>query len=189
MQCLIVIAHPNRNSIENKKILNTLKRVYVQSGFDVKTVDLYIDGYNPFLFFGDVSNMKDNAFSKSYRHLVKTSQHILIISPARWLSLSPMIEGFIDHVFINKFAFKDGKPLLKEKKITIITTSNSSELLKWKSLNLLWVRLRLMVFPQFFKFKNIKMYQIWNIKGKSNIELNNDLYNINKIINKSIKLT
>jgi putative NADPH-quinone reductase len=182
MNCLIVIAHPNPYSIENTRLLSTVKRLYAREGFNVNVVDLYRDGYNPFDFVGDVSNMRNNAFSKSYRHLVKTSQHILIISPVRWLSLSPLIEGFIDQVFTNHFAFKNGKPLLTGKKLMIITTSTSGEILKWKSLNLLWVRLRLMIFPQFFKFGNIKMYQIWRICDKSNVELNMDFSKINGII-------
>jgi len=186
MKCLIVIAHPNPYSIENTRLLNTVKRLYVRGGIDVNVVNLCRDGYNPFDFVGNVSNMRNNAFSKSYRHLVKTSQHILIISPVRWLSLSPLIEGFIDQVFTDQFAFKNGKPLLTGKNLTIITTSNSAEILKWKSLNLLWVRLRLMVFPQFFKFSNIRMYQIWGIRDKSNVELNRDFSRINEIIKKSI---
>jgi NAD(P)H dehydrogenase (quinone) len=182
MQCLIIIAHPNRNSIENNKILNTIKRTYIRAGFNVNIANLCNDVYNPFDFVGNISNMKNNAFSKSYRHLVKTSHHIVIISPTRWLSLSPLIEGFIDQVFTNNFAFKNGKPMFTEKKLMVITTSNSIKSLKWKSLNLLWVRLRVMIFPQFFKFKNIRMYQIWNVKDKTGVELNNDLSNINKII-------
>jgi putative NADPH-quinone reductase len=98
-----------------------------------------------------------------------------------------LIEGFIDQVFINNFAFKDGKGLLEDKKLGVIVTSTSPKSLMWKSLNILWIRLRWMVFPQIFKFNRIKMYQIWNVKKSSNPELNKHLMNIKNIVNNFIK--
>lgn len=187
MKCLIVIAHPDRRSFENTKLIKTISMCYKTVGYQIQIVDLYIDGYNPSSFVGDLSKINDNAFAKSYRHLIKTSHHIWIISPSRWLSLSPLIEGFIDQVFINNFAFKNGKGLLADKKLGVIITSTSPKLLMWKSLNILWIRLRWMVFPQIFKFNRIKIYQIWNIKKSSNLELNKHLYVIKEIVNNFLK--
>lgn len=187
MNCLIVIAHPDRRSFENTKLVKTIQQNYKRHGHQVNVVDLYLDGYNPSFFIGDLSKINDNAFAKSYRHLIKTSQHIWIISPSRWLSLSPLVEGFIDQVFINGFAFKDGKGLLEDKKLGVIVTSTSPKSTKWKSLNILWIRLRLMVFPQIFKFKHIKVYQIWNVKKSSIIQLNSHLRNVLKIVNNFLK--
>jgi putative NADPH-quinone reductase len=187
MNCLIVIAHPERTSFENTKIVKTIQQNYKRHGHQVNVVDLYLDGYNPSIFIGDISKINDNAFAKSYRHLIKTSQHIWIISPSRWLSLSPLIEGFIDQVFINGFAFKDGKGLLEDKKLSVIVTSTSPKSIKWKSLNILWIRLRLMVFPQIFKFKNINVYQIWSVKKSSNAILNSHLRSVLKIVNNFLK--
>lgn len=187
MNCLIVIAHPDQKSFENNKLLKTLKIRYTKDGHKVTIVNLYLDEYNPSQFIGDLSRINDNAFAKSYRHLIKTSEHIWIISPTRWLSMSPLIEGFIDQVFISGFAFKDGNGLLENKKLGVIVTSTSPKLLMWKSLNILWIRLRWMVFPQMFKFKNIKVYQIWNVKKSTNIELNAHLQKIIKIVNNFLK--
>lgn len=187
MNCLIVIAHPDRTSFENTKLLKTIKMCYSKEGHVVTVVDLYLDSYNPSAFVGDLSRINDNAFARSYRHLIKTSQHIWIISPSRWLSLSPLIEGFIDQVFINNFAFKDGKGLLEDKKLGVIVTSTSPKSLRWKSLNILWIRLRLMVFPQIFKFNRIKVYQIWNVKKSSKIELNKHLHTVKNIVNNFLK--
>lgn len=187
MNCVIIIAHPDRKSFENTKLIKTIQMCYKIQGHQTQIVDLYLDGYNPSQFVGDLSKINDNAFAKSYRHLIKTSQHVWIISPSRWLSLSPLIEGFIDQVFINNFAFKDGKGLLADKKLGVIITSTSPKSLMWKSLNILWIRLRLMVFPQIFKFNKIKIYQIWNIKKSSNLELNKHLHAAKRIVNNFLK--
>lgn len=187
MNCLIVIAHPDQKSFENTKLLKTLKIRYTKDGHKVTVVNLYLDEYNPSQFVGDLSRINDNAFAKSYRHLIKTSEHIWIISPTRWLSMSPLIEGFIDQVFISGFAFKAGRGLLGDRKLGVVLTSTSSKNTRWKILDIMWVRLRLMVFPQIFKFKNIKVYQIWNVKKSTNIELNAHLQKIIKIVNNFLK--
>lgn len=187
MNCLIVIAHPDRKSFENVKLLKTLKLNYSKAGHTVNVVDLYLDDYNPTQFVGDLSKINDNAFSKSYRHLIKTSEHIWIISPTRWLSMNPLIEGFIDQVFINGFAFKAGRGLLGDRKIGVVLTSTSPKQVRWKTLDIMWVRLKVMVFPQMFKFKNIKVYQIWNVKKSTNLELNIHLQKIIKIVNNFLK--
>ena len=160
--------------------------MYKKAGNEVSVLDLYSDGYNPSMFIGDLSKINDNALARSYRNYVKRADHIYIISPTRWISLSPLLEGFIDQIFIKDFAFKNGKPLLTNKKLNIIATSTSAESLRFKTFNLLWIRLRLMVFPYIFKFSNIKMNQIWNIKNKSRAQLNKDLLKIKKIIEKNI---
>ena len=100
---------------------------YKKQGFSVEVLNLYNDGYNPSLFIGDISNINNNAFAKSYRNSIKQSDHIYIISPTRWISLDPLIEGFIDQVFTKGFAFDQRSPLLKRKKLVIITTTTSNK--------------------------------------------------------------
>lgn len=187
MNCLIIISHPDKKSFEYKSCLQTIKMLHKKAGHDVSVLDLYADNYNPSMFVGDLSKINDNALAKSYRNYVKRSDIIYIISPTRWISLSPLLEGFIDQIFIKDFAFRDGKPLLNKKKVNIIATSTSPESLKLKTFNLLWIRLRLMVFPYIFKFSNIKMTQIWNIKNKSRAQLNKELLKFKKIIEKNIE--
>lgn len=160
--------------------------LYKKAGHDVAVLDLYLDGYNPSLFVGDLSRINDNALAKSYRNYIKRANHIYIISPTRWISLSPLLEGFIDQIFIKDFAFKDGKPKLLNKKLHLISTSTSPESLKFKTFNLLWVRLRLMVFPYIFKFSNIRVTQLWSIKNKSRAQLNKELLKLRKIIQKNV---
>ena len=188
MKALIVIAHPDRKAIEHKNILPTIKMIYKKKGYQVEVIDLYRDGYNPFLFIGGMSNINNNAFAKSYRNSIKLANHICIISTTRWISLNPLLEGFIDQVFTKGFAFKQGTPLLKAKKMIVVTTSTSSKSLQWKTLNLMWIRLRLMVFPMVFGFNNIRTIQLWNIKNLENQELNKSLVRIKKIIEKNINI-
>jgi len=188
VKCLIIIAHPNSKSFEHKNILPTIKMLYAKAGHLVEIIDLYSDGYNPSMFIGDISNINNNAFARSYRNSVKLSDHIYIISPTRWISLSPLIEGFIDQVFIKNFAYKQGTPLMKRKKLMIITTSTSNKSLKWKTCNLLWIRLRLMVFPTIFGFNNIRTIQLWNMKDATRIELNKSLTKAREKIKSIYKL-
>jgi len=185
LKVLIVISHPDRKAIEHKNILPTIKMTYKKEGHQVDVIDLYADGYNPSVFIGSISNINNNAFAKSYRNSIKLADHIYIISPTRWISLNPLVEGFIDQVFTKGFAFKQGTPLLKRKKLVIITTSTSNKSLKWKTLNLLWIRLRLLVFPTIFGFNNVKMFQIWGIKSMSRLNLTKKLLTIQKYIAKS----
>jgi len=182
MNCLLIIAHPNPLSFENNKLLKTIGMSYKREGHNINVIDLYKDGYNPSMFVGDLSKINNNAFSKSYRHQIKTSDHIWIISPTRWLTLSPLIEGFIDQVFINGFAFSGGKGLLTDKKIGVVITSTANRSLMWRSLDILRIRLRFMVFPQIFKFKNIKIHQIWDVNRLSNLEQMKELLKIKKTI-------
>lgn len=185
MKVLIVVAHPDRNSIELKNIVPTIKMSYKKRGFDATIINLYNDGYNPSQFIGDISNINNNAFAKSYRNEVKLADRIFIVSSTRWLTLNPLLEGWIDQVFIKGFAFNQGKPLFKRKKLTIITTSNLKGKRRLLTLNLLWIRLRLLVFPQIFGFKNVKMFQIWDVKSMSRLELTKKLLTIQKYIAKS----
>ena len=92
MKVLIVVAHPDRNSIELKNIVPTIKMSYKKRGFDVIIINLYNDGYNPSQFIGDISNINNNAFAKSYRNEVKLADRIFIVSSTRWLTLNPLIE-------------------------------------------------------------------------------------------------
>ena len=185
MKAVIVIAHPDRKALEHKNIVPTIKMSYKKKGLSVEVLNLYNDGYSPSMFIGDISNINNNAFAKAYRNSIKQADHIYIISPTRWISLDPLIEGFIDQVFTKGFAFNQRSPLLKRKKLVIITTSTSNKSLKWKTCNLLWIRMRLMVFPKIFGFKNVKMFQIWDVKSMSRLNLTKKLLTIQKYIAKS----
>jgi putative NADPH-quinone reductase len=171
MQCLIIVAHPHTQSFENNKLVKTITMSYKKKGCKVMVVDLYRDDYNPLIGI-------DNAFSKSYRHLVKTSNEICIISTERWYGLLPIVEGFIEQVFVEGFAYKSNQQLLTKKKLNLIITHDSTESNKWKSLNILKWRLKYLVFSSFFKVKNIKVHQIWNVNHKTNVELNRELQKI-----------
>ena len=185
MKAVVVIAHPDRKALEHKNIVPTIKMSYKKKGLSVEVLNLYNDGYSPSMFIGDISNINNNAFAKAYRNSIKQADHVYIISPTRWISLDPLIEGFIDQVFTKGFAFNQRSPLLKRKKLVIITTSTSNKSLKWKTCNLLWIRMRLMVFPKIFGFKNIKMFQIWDVKSMSRLNLTKKLLTIQKYIAKS----
>lgn len=183
MKVLIVIAHPDRNSVDHSKLISTIRFQYKKLGHTVEVLDLYDIGYNPSTFVGDISHINNNAFAKSFRHSIKTAKHIWIISPTRWLSLDPLMEGFIDQVFIKGFAYDDTGVLLGNRKCGVIVTSTQHKSLNWKTLGILWIRLRLIVFPTMFKFKNIKVLQIWNIKKLNNLELNKHLFRIKNTVN------
>ncbi|MDC1282513.1 NAD(P)H-dependent oxidoreductase [bacterium] len=182
MKALIVIAHPDRKSFGHAKLVPTIKFQYKKLGYDVEVLDLYLDGYNPSSFTGDISNINNNAFARSYRHAIKTADHVFIVSPTRWLSLDPLIEGFIDQVFTKGFAYDDNRGLLGDRKLRMIVISTLPKSSTWKTLNILWIRLRVMIFPMIFKYNNIRVYQIWNVKKAGNLQLNKHLHNIKKII-------
>ena len=184
MNVLVIISHPDKKSFDYKSCLQTIKMTHSKMGHTVNILDLYADGYSPSTFVGDFSNQNDNAYTKSYRHYIKISNVVYIVSPTRWVSLSPLLEGFIDQVFVNGFGFKKGKPMLSKKELKIVTTSTSPKSLKLKTFNLLWIRLRLMVFPTIFGWNNIKMIQFWNIKKASRAELNQNLLKLKKFIQK-----
>ena len=180
MKVLIVVAHPDKNSIELKNIVPTINMSYKKKGYDVTIINLYNDGYNPSQFVGDISNINNNAFAKSYRNEVKLADKIFIVSSTRWLTLNPLLEGWIDQVFIKGFAFNQGTPLFKRKKLTIITTSNLKGKHRLLTLNLLWIRLRLLVFPQIFGWKGVRMIQLWGVKDLTRPQINVQLKKIQK---------
>lgn len=80
MNVLIIYAHPNPKSF-NHAILEEVERGLRDGGHSFTTLDLYEDGFNPVLVFGEKKRRSDLASdpeTERYRQLVKATDHLIL---------------------------------------------------------------------------------------------------------------
>jgi len=133
MNQLIIIAHPKNDSL-NYTIKNELEKSFINQRDQVKIRDLYKMNFNPVLNNGELKYVKEGNICPEVfveQNYIAWAENITIIYPLWWNSFPAILKGYIDRVFINKFAFKitnqGPKGLLKRKKLRLITTAGMTE--------------------------------------------------------------
>jgi NAD(P)H dehydrogenase (quinone) len=126
---LVIYSHPNKKG-HNGLILKEVKRELKKRKIKFKLIDLYKINYNPLLKNKehytsgnyDVSNQ-----NKKFQKLIKKHKNLIFIYPTWWNNVPAILKGFIDRVFIARFAFKYKNKipigLLKGKKALILTST------------------------------------------------------------------
>jgi NAD(P)H dehydrogenase (quinone) len=132
MKTLIIYAHPNTGGHCEyilKKVTSGLKER--EENYEV--IDLYKIDYDPVLAekehytsFGNRDVSKQN---QDFQRKIKDSNHLVFIFPIWWASPPAMLKGFMDRVFVGKFAFKYKGffpvPLLKGKTASVFMTGGA----------------------------------------------------------------
>lgn len=171
-KALFIIADPNAVSFLHKGVLPTIKLQYTKSGIKTQVINIYTDGFNPL----SKGNIMSDALMKSYKHAIKTSKYIHILSPTLMGGFSPALEGFFDHVLIDEYINK-GQRIDKKIFFHLFHYSRKISLL-----NIAYIRLKLIISPKVFNKTYIEQYTMQVLdKNKRTIKLQ-------RIKNKILKL-
>jgi putative NADPH-quinone reductase len=179
---LIILSDPNSYGISHKLITPTIKHLYKKRGFDCMVIDLHKDGFNPMLTLEERHN-NVNAITAAYKHFFKKADQIHFVSNQHLGGLSAGIEGFIEQVVKNNFAFEsDGTSIKSSIKSKDSFFYVHSSFKNSTILNAVWFRIKIGMFNI---FKSAKVFQsdlrwaIPDVKNKEMHKLNN--YLIKKI--------
>ncbi|MGL4819410.1 MAG: NAD(P)H-dependent oxidoreductase [Bacilli bacterium] len=117
MKVLIIYAHPTLDSL-NGHLFGWVKSELQLAGHEVNFMDLYREGFDPVLRWGDDlrrRDLKDVPEMKGYQASITWADHLMFIYPTWWARRPAILEGFIDRLFTSGFAYESvpGKPLPK----------------------------------------------------------------------------
>jgi NAD(P)H dehydrogenase (quinone) len=137
MKTLIIYAHPNTGG-HCSEILKSVISELKEKKEDYLLWDLYKMKYDPILQDKEHYTRGNYTVSKQNKEIQKhisNSEKLIFIYPVWWNSMPAVLKGFIDCVFIARFAFKfvKGMPigLLKGKKSAVFITSGASNLFSY----------------------------------------------------------
>lgn len=127
----IVLAHPWHGSF-NKAILDTVVNTLIAQNQPYQVIDLNKDGFNPVMTEQELALYSQGGYLDplvgKYQEIIKKSDEMVFIFPIWWSTAPAILRGFFDKVLLKDFAFnyENGwTPLLKIKRTTVITTSDS----------------------------------------------------------------
>ena len=98
---LIIIADSHSSGINHKSVLPTVRYKYLKSEHKYMLIDLYKDNYDT---SSDFKAKPDN-LTRSYMHCLKTATEVHIITSAHLGGVSNKLEGFLELVMKEGFAF------------------------------------------------------------------------------------
>lgn len=137
METLIIYAHPKTKGYCPEIMSEVLKQLKIR-GLKYDVIDLYKIKYDPVLHekehytAGGYDVSKQN---KEFQSKIKKAKKLIFIYPIWWASMPAILKGFIDRVFVGRFAFTyvNGVPkgLLKGRKAAIFTTSGAPKFFSW----------------------------------------------------------
>ncbi|MBF0106484.1 MAG: NAD(P)H-dependent oxidoreductase [Deltaproteobacteria bacterium] len=133
MKVLAVYAHPNPKSFAHALLTKVVETCEIKKHQTVVR-DLYAINFKPILTAEDLTQLsagKTPQDIKTEQDHIRWADVLVIIYPLWWTGLPAILKGYIDRVFCNGFAFSYGAhgptPLLKEKKIVLITNQGTPE--------------------------------------------------------------
>lgn len=129
---LIIFAHPDSRNSHNAAILKHVKKRLAARRRPNMVVDLYAEKFDPVLkIVDDTASGSTFHDVKDYQELIRGADRLVFIYPILWYNMPAILKGFVERVFINRFAFEFRKlrngntkivPLLKGKKAVVINT-------------------------------------------------------------------
>jgi hypothetical protein len=178
-KAVIFIADSDPNGQGHKLILPAIRFVYIKKGIECKVIDPYRQGYDP----TSTSNMEKNIMARSYKHDLKTADHVHFITSSHLGGISPMMEAIFEQVLVNGFAYDRPENVRKKKlkKKAFFYVMYNHKVCK---LNPLWFRLRWIVLRQLFGIGKVFQYNpnevikkhSKSVSEKIRVELNKHLF-------------
>ena len=136
MKPLIIYGAPS-TSKHCKAILDEVKAKV--KTFDL--IDLYKLRYDPVMQEGEhytAGGYKVTAQNKTFQKMISKASKLIFIYPMWWYNMPAILKGFMDRVFVARYAFKyeNGKPigLLKNEAVIFVTSGGPSvfyKLVSW----------------------------------------------------------
>lgn len=168
---LLIYAHPNPNSF-NAAIKTTIIATLEKTKVSYKVIDLYLENYNPVMSLNEI-NGNISPETTRYQRLISESTNIIFIFPVFWFRAPAILEGFLDKVFVPKFAYRFKQiigiygipiPLLKDKNVLAIL-SHGAPALPVKTIYVNAVKFRFLLgFLSFcFNIFKCRILQLWAV--------------------------
>lgn len=133
MKFLLIYSHPYNESY-NHAIYKTIETALSHTGHVLDVIDLVADGFNPTMTPDDLRLYREGTFHDplvgKYQQMIKDADILVFTFPIWWGVMPAVLKGFIDKVFLKKFAFDyiNGKQVgLITKKAVVISTVDSSK--------------------------------------------------------------
>lgn len=133
---LIINGHPDNESFCHQLALSYLKGA-LQSGASCELMNLFDLRFDPVLHHGFRKRTDLEPDLLEAQQKIKEADHLVLVYPTWWGTYPALLKGFIDRVFLPKFAFKyrDNSPfwdkLLKGKTARLIVTMDSPRWYNW----------------------------------------------------------
>jgi putative NADPH-quinone reductase len=128
---LIIMGHPSKNSL-NMGIADAYEKGAKKGRFNIKRINVRDLKFDPILHEGynKLQNLEPDLI-KAQKDIL-WADHIVWVFPIWWGTTPALLKGFIERIFLPKFAFRYKKnklmhdKLLKRKSSLVIVTSGSS---------------------------------------------------------------
>lgn len=133
---LIINGHPDNESFCHQLASSYLKGA-LQSGASCELMNLFDLRFDPVLHHGFRKRTDLEPDLLEAQQKIKEANHLVLVYPTWWGTYPALLKGFIDRVFLPKFAFKyrDNSPfwdkLLKGKTARLIVTMDSPRWYNW----------------------------------------------------------
>lgn len=132
MQALLVLAHPLSDSLCAHLAAEARKSLEA-NGFAVDVLDLYAEGFSPALTAEErhlhYKVPQPSPEIAALQQRLAAADTLVLIFPTWWFSLPAILKGWVDRVWLPKFAFEQGtpiKPLLTGLKTCLVVTTLGS---------------------------------------------------------------
>ena len=158
---LIIIADSHRTGINHKSVLPTIRYKYIKSENKYAIIDLYKDSY---VATADGVSKPDK-MTRSYMHCLKTATEVHIVTSAHLGGVSNMLQGFLELVVKEGFAYNYKNKTLKSrfnKKNLYVYVFHKGDYYRF---NPIWFRFKFIISKLFNQTKIIQ----YNYKGISKI--------------------
>jgi putative NADPH-quinone reductase len=136
MNISVILAHPREGSF-NHAIAETVASTLEDTGYEVSYHDLYKEGFDPILPYGEISKHAEvGDLVKPYCEELAGADGIVIVHPNWWGQPPAILKGWLDRVFRPGVAYEfteddsgEGVPagLLKARAAVVFNTSNTPE--------------------------------------------------------------
>jgi putative NADPH-quinone reductase len=136
MHVSVILGHPRPGSF-NHAVAEAAVRALRETGHDVRFHDLYAEGFDPILPFGEIpKDASVNASVEEHCAEIAVAEGIIIVHPNWWGQPPAILKGWVDRVFragvAYGFAEGDGREgilvgLLMARTALVLNTSNTPD--------------------------------------------------------------
>lgn len=110
MHALIVVAHPDANSLTHKIAASVADGV-AASGNSFEIADLAAEGFDPRFNASDIATFQGRAPAAddiaAEQARIDRSDTLVLVYPVYWWSMPGLLKGWIDRVFMNGWAYDE----------------------------------------------------------------------------------
>lgn len=111
MKALIVVSHPNANSLTHS-IARSIARGVTDAGHEAAVADLAAENFDPRFIQADIdAHLRVSAPPRDVlkeQERIAPSNALVLVYPVYWWSFPSLLKGWIDRVFTNGWAYHEG---------------------------------------------------------------------------------